>query len=110
MSKNYDNNLGNTQQPLEGMQFAVYGLGDRSYGDNYNMIARKFRQRLLMLGAHQIFEIGLGDEQDRGGNHQQFRTYFIPKINDIITSNNFSIPSSSPNIEYFKTYKYQTRK
>lgn len=31
------------------VKFCVYGLGDRSYGDNFNVIARKFRQRLIML-------------------------------------------------------------
>lgn len=33
------------------MKFAIYGLGDRSYGDNYNITGRKLRQRLIMLGA-----------------------------------------------------------
>lgn len=43
MSKNYPT--------LEGIKFCVYGLGDRSYGDNFNIAARKLRQRLLMLKA-----------------------------------------------------------
>lgn len=43
MSKNYtiDNNI----------HFAIYGLGDRSYGDSFNMAGRKLKQRLLMLEA-----------------------------------------------------------
>lgn len=33
------------------VKFAVYSLGDRGYGDNFAMAARKLRQRLKMLGA-----------------------------------------------------------
>jgi len=32
--------------------FAVYSLGDSSYGDNFGMAARKLRQRLKMLGGN----------------------------------------------------------
>ena len=53
---------------LERVKFAIYGLGDRGYGDNYNLCARKLRQRMLMLGADEVVEIGLGDEQDKSGN------------------------------------------
>lgn len=35
----------------ERVKFCVYGLGDRSYGDNFNIAGRKIRQRLLMLGG-----------------------------------------------------------
>jgi sulfite reductase alpha subunit-like flavoprotein len=55
MSKKY--------QSLENVSFCLYGLGDRSYGDNFNLAARKLRQRLLMLNAQEIVEIGLGDDQ-----------------------------------------------
>lgn len=45
-------NLMNKSYPsLVGVKFCVYGLGDRSYGDNFNIMARKMRQRLLMLKA-----------------------------------------------------------
>jgi sulfite reductase alpha subunit-like flavoprotein len=43
MNKNYRN--------LNKVKFCVYGLGDRSYGDNFNITSRKLRQRLLMLQA-----------------------------------------------------------
>lgn len=43
MNKNYPN--------LTNVKFCVYGLGDRSYGTNFNVTARKLRQRLIMLQA-----------------------------------------------------------
>lgn len=49
------------------MRFSIFALGDRSYGDNFCMAARKFRQRLISLGAEEAVAIGLGDEQDPNG-------------------------------------------
>ena len=46
---------------LGGVRFCVYGLGDRSYGENFNVVARKVRQRLIMLKAEEVVTIGLGD-------------------------------------------------
>lgn len=65
---------------LEGVRFCVYGLGDRSYGDNFNMAARKFRQRMLMLGGQEVVEIGLGDDQDRNGCFQEYFSRFLPQL------------------------------
>ena len=53
MSKSYPN--------LKDVKFCIYGLGDRSYGDNFNITARKLRQRMLMLQAEEVVSIGLGD-------------------------------------------------
>jgi hypothetical protein len=35
----------------QNVKFGVYALGDRSYGDNFNIMGRKLRQRLIMLQA-----------------------------------------------------------
>ena len=51
----------------EQVTFAIYSLGDRSYGDNFGLAARKLRQRLKMLGATELLEIGLGDDQEAQG-------------------------------------------
>jgi len=38
MKKHFEN--------IKNLKFAIYALGDRSYGDNFCLAARKFRQRL----------------------------------------------------------------
>jgi sulfite reductase alpha subunit-like flavoprotein len=57
MAKSYQ-----LQKPFS---FAVYSLGDSSYGDHFAMAARKLRQRLKMLGAQEFVEIGLGDDMEK---------------------------------------------
>lgn len=37
---------------LNWMKFSIYSFGDRSYGDNFCIAARKFRQRLIGLQAY----------------------------------------------------------
>ncbi|KAG2550132.1 hypothetical protein PVAP13_9KG238100 [Panicum virgatum] len=51
---------------LEGLHYAVFGLGDSGY-QKYNFPAKKLDQRLLDLGAKQIIEKGLGDDQHPAG-------------------------------------------
>eukprot|EP00111_Clytia_hemisphaerica_P002252 TCONS_00006308-protein len=47
---------------LNGINFAVLGLGDSSYL-KFNFIAKKLCKRLLQLGGNQILNSGLADEQ-----------------------------------------------
>ena len=49
------------------MKFSVFGYGDSKYKDDFNIVARKLQKRLLMLGAEEVAERGLGDEQDPSG-------------------------------------------
>ena len=65
---------------LKGVNFCVYGVGDRSYGESFNLAARKFRQRLLMLEAKEVIEIGLGDEQDPQGYSHVYEEEWMPKV------------------------------
>ena len=51
---------------LEKINFAVFGLGDSSY-TRYNVMAIKFRRRLLQLGAKETVKIGFGDDQSPYG-------------------------------------------
>nr|CAD1824092.1 unnamed protein product [Ananas comosus var. bracteatus] len=57
-------NLGN--QWLEGLNYAVFGLGDSGY-QKYNFAAKKLDRRLVDLGAKPIIEKGLGDDQHPSG-------------------------------------------
>ncbi|XP_073288972.1 NADPH-dependent diflavin oxidoreductase 1 isoform X3 [Primulina huaijiensis] len=51
---------------LNGVCYAVFGLGDSSY-QKYNFVAKKLDKRLLDLGALAIIERGLGDDQHPSG-------------------------------------------
>ncbi|KAF8399141.1 hypothetical protein HHK36_015006 [Tetracentron sinense] len=55
-----------SQQWLEGVQYAVFGLGDSGY-QKYNFAAKKLDKRLSDLGAKAIIERGLGDDQHPSG-------------------------------------------
>ncbi|KAL5581959.1 hypothetical protein UlMin_014401 [Ulmus minor] len=51
---------------LEGVHYAVFGLGDSGY-QKYNFVAKKLDRRLSDLGAMAIVERGLGDDQHPSG-------------------------------------------
>ncbi|CAI5724756.1 unnamed protein product [Peronospora destructor] len=53
-------------QWLVGVRIAVFGLGDSSYA-KYNAVARRLQGRLLQLGASELIERGLGDDQHAYG-------------------------------------------
>ncbi|RQM16716.1 hypothetical protein DD237_001762 [Peronospora effusa] len=53
-------------QWMVGVRFAVFGLGDSSYA-KYNAVARRLQGRLLQLGASELIERGLGDDQHAYG-------------------------------------------
>lgn len=43
---------------LQGVAFAVLGLGDSAYAENYNLMARQFDARYEQLGARRLFPHG----------------------------------------------------
>lgn len=55
-----------SKQWLEGVRYAVFGLGDSGY-QKFNFVAKKLDNRLLDLGATAIVERGLGDDQHPSG-------------------------------------------
>ncbi|KAK3165355.1 hypothetical protein QOZ80_1AG0032150 [Eleusine coracana subsp. coracana] len=55
-----------SRQWLEGVHYAVFGLGDSGY-QKYNFPAKKLDQRIFGLGAERIVEKGLGDDQHPSG-------------------------------------------
>ncbi|XP_020520711.1 NADPH-dependent diflavin oxidoreductase 1 isoform X2 [Amborella trichopoda] len=55
-----------SHQWLEGVYYAVFGLGDSGY-QKYNVVAKKLDKRLTDLGAKPIIGKGLGDEQHPSG-------------------------------------------
>lgn len=53
-------------QWLKGVRVAIFGLGDSSYA-KYNAVARRLQARLLQLGASELIDRGLGDDQHVNG-------------------------------------------
>ncbi|KDR16972.1 NADPH-dependent diflavin oxidoreductase 1 [Zootermopsis nevadensis] len=63
---------------LQGLRYAVLGLGDSSYA-KFNYVAKKLHRRLLQLGGQPLLHIGLADDQhDLGAN-----AVIDPWINDL---------------------------
>jgi sulfite reductase alpha subunit-like flavoprotein len=50
-------------QCLAGLEFSVFGLGDRGY-KHFNFAAKEVERRMTELGAVKTQECGLGDDQD----------------------------------------------
>ncbi|KAF7078566.1 hypothetical protein CFC21_082979 [Triticum aestivum] len=85
---------------LEGLFYAVFGLGDSTYG-KYNYPAKKLDRRLFNLGAKRITEKGLGDDQHSSGYEgaldpwllilwkslNQTNSSLLPRISDAIHPN-----------------------
>jgi len=59
---------------LENIKYAVFGLGDNSYGENYCVIAKKIDTLLHKLSATRILAVGDGDGQY---SEQQFEFWMI---------------------------------
>lgn len=51
---------------LDGLKYAVFGLGDSGYVQ-YNVVAKKLDRRLRDLGGNPIITRGLGDDQNPSG-------------------------------------------
>lgn len=50
----YDDVMGEAAPRMDGVEFAVLGLGDSAYGVNFNRMARRFDARYAELGAHRL--------------------------------------------------------
>ncbi|GBO34038.1 S-adenosyl-L-methionine-dependent tRNA 4-demethylwyosine synthase [Araneus ventricosus] len=49
---------------LQGLSYAVFGLGNSSYGDNFNKVATEINAQLVKLGALPVLELVKADEND----------------------------------------------
>ncbi|XP_021763539.1 NADPH-dependent diflavin oxidoreductase 1-like isoform X1 [Chenopodium quinoa] len=81
-----------TQDWLEGVHHAVFGLGDSGY-QKYNFVAKKLDKRLSGLGGTPIIERGLGDDQHPSG----YEGSLDPWMSSLWSSLNHIYPSLFPN-------------
>ena len=80
------------------IEFAIYSLGDRSYGEHFGMAARKLRQRLKMLGGKEFVEIGLGDDMDAQGYREVYLNSWRDQVSSFIKEKEL-VKESSAKIE-----------
>ncbi|XP_028937525.1 NADPH--cytochrome P450 reductase isoform X1 [Ornithorhynchus anatinus] len=64
--------LQETDVDLSGLRFAVFGLGNKTY-EHFNAMGKYVDKRLEQLGAHRIFDLGMGD--DDGNLEEDFITW-----------------------------------
>ncbi len=57
----HDELLAAAMPGLPGLAFAVFGLGDTGYGDDFCACARRFDERLEQLGATRLLPVALAD-------------------------------------------------
>ena len=52
------------EQCFENINFAVFGLGNKTY-ENYNTMGKYFDKRLSQLGGNRLLDLGLGDDDGK---------------------------------------------
>ncbi|KAK1800367.1 hypothetical protein P4O66_005591 [Electrophorus voltai] len=62
-AQDFYNWMQSTGNSLEGVHFAVFGLGNKTY-EQFNTIGIYTDQRLAELGATRVFDLGIGDENN----------------------------------------------
>nr|XP_060612879.1 S-adenosyl-L-methionine-dependent tRNA 4-demethylwyosine synthase TYW1 [Anolis sagrei ordinatus] len=61
---------------LRGLRFAVFGLGDSAYQENYNVVGRHVDQWLWSLGAQRVLPLCRGDaDPSRGSLESDFEAW-----------------------------------
>ncbi|EEF31396.1 NADPH fad oxidoreductase, putative [Ricinus communis] len=105
-----------TKQWLEGVHYAVFGLGDSGY-QKYNFVAKRLDRRLSDLGATVIVERGLGDDQHPSGYEGALDPWmsslwhalylinpkFLPNGPDYVTPESMLIDQPKVTIRYHRT-------
>ncbi|KAI2804471.1 S-adenosyl-L-methionine-dependent tRNA 4-demethylwyosine synthase [Blomia tropicalis] len=61
---------------LNGLKFAIFGLGDSAYGSNFCMTARKVNDWLLKLGAKPLYPTFLGDVNSHVPIEEQYSNWY----------------------------------
>ncbi|KAL6614567.1 hypothetical protein ACP70R_036837 [Stipagrostis hirtigluma subsp. patula] len=101
---------------LEGVHYAVFGLGDSGY-QKYNFAAKKLDARLKSLGAEPIVEKGLGDDQHPSGYEgtldpwllslwrslNETNPSLVPRISDIMHPNLNILGDAKVQVMYYSS-------
>ena len=67
--------------PLHSTQYAIFGLGNSTYGCNrYQAVSRSLDKKLSELGAKNVCERGEGDDRTLEDDFEKWRSIFWPAI------------------------------
>lgn len=75
--------------------FAVFGLGSKAYGSDFNIVARNLETWLSSIGGKRILKLGLGDEYS---NMEDYFNNWSLKLINTITSNQFEETEEEPDV------------
>jgi sulfite reductase alpha subunit-like flavoprotein len=78
--KHFVKELTDSKASLEGVKFAVFGLGDSSY-IYYNESAKKIDKKLGELGGTRVINLGLGDDKA----DEKFETEYYEWLPNLVT-------------------------
>ncbi|TFK51654.1 sulphite reductase hemo protein, beta subunit [Heliocybe sulcata] len=73
--------VGRGEKPLQGVKFAVFGMGDSHYWPRpedrhyYNKSGKDLDARLEQVGAERVVQLGLGDDQDADGPETGYKIW-----------------------------------
>ncbi|KAK9511513.1 hypothetical protein O3M35_000152 [Rhynocoris fuscipes] len=79
----------------KGLHFAVFGLGNSAYGDNFNIVAKKVDADLKKLGGTRVLPLMLGNEDSSNSLHGSLEDDFQFWIKELELLINNSRKSSS---------------
>ena len=66
---------------LKGLKFAVFGLGNSSYSDHFNVVGRSCDKFLFKLSGERFLSLALGDEnEDLENDFQHWKTKLLKAI------------------------------
>ena len=85
----------NTQTTFDGMEYCVFGLGNRQY-EHYNAMGKLFDELLSKLGGSRIMELGLGDDDnDLEGDFETWKDKMWANLKSKYVKGGFKAPVSS---------------
>ncbi|CAA6664852.1 unnamed protein product [Spirodela intermedia] len=87
-----------SDQWLEHVHYAVFGLGDSAY-QKYNFAAKKLDRRLLNIGGKPLVQKGLGDDQHRSGYEGAFDLWLSSLWNALHEKDPMLLPRSIDNLD-----------
>uniref|UniRef100_A0A1B6CFF3 Flavodoxin-like domain-containing protein n=1 Tax=Clastoptera arizonana TaxID=38151 RepID=A0A1B6CFF3_9HEMI len=88
---------------LKGVNYAVFGLGNSAYKDNFNVVGKQIDSWLDVLGAKRFLPVCLGDEDESSSKHgsiEQDFEFWCNSLIETIASWQENIPLK---IDYLKT-------